>query len=96
MSTPLTPRAVLVTTEYGGVFFGYAIHTDGEAIHLRRCRNCIFWDSTVGGFLGLASVGPNAHCRIGAQADFTVRKVTGVAECTPQAVDAWERAAVCV
>ena len=35
-------RAVLVTTEHRGVFFGYATETDGATITLRNARNCIY------------------------------------------------------
>jgi hypothetical protein len=84
-------RAVLVTTEYRGVFFGYATKTDGDTIHLARARNCLYWSADVKGFLGLANTGPTASCRIGPPADIDVRKVTCVAEVTPEAVKAWER-----
>ena len=51
-------RPVLITTEYKGVFFGYAEDTSGDNVVLTSCRNCIYWPSTQGGFLGLASIGP--------------------------------------
>lgn len=85
-------RAVLVTTEHRGVFFGYATETDGETIALTNARNCIYWSSDVKGFLGLASTGPSASCRVGPRADITLRAITCVAECTPVAVQAWEAA----
>lgn len=93
---PATPeRAVLVTTEFRGVFFGYAIDTSGDTIKLRAARNCIYWSKTVGGFVGLAENGPNSQCRIGARANIDLRKITCVAEMTDAAVKAWE-AAPCV
>lgn len=85
-------RAVLVTTEHRGVFFGYAVDTDGDVIHLRACRNCISWPVETKGFLGLAAQGPSKGARVGPPADFEVRKITGVAECTEEAVKAWESA----
>ena len=88
-------RAVLVTTEHRGVFFGYATATDGDTIALRSMRNCIYWSKDVGGFLGLAERGPSASCRIGARANAVLRSITCVAECTPAAAAAWE-AAPCV
>ncbi len=88
-------RAVLVTTEYRGVFFGYATNTGGDTIKLRGARNCIYWSKSVGGFIGLAEKGPDSNCRIGARADIDLRKITCVAEMTPAAVAAWE-AAPCV
>jgi hypothetical protein len=85
-------RAVLVTTEYRGVFFGYATDTSGDTIHLRAARCCVMWDTLTKGFLGLATFGPSKGCRVGPPADFEARKVTGVAECTPEATRAWENA----
>lgn len=85
-------RAVLVTTAHKGVFFGYAENTDGDVIKLRAARNCIYWSSSVKGFLGLASEGPDKQCKIGPSADLEVRSITAVAECTEAAVKAWELA----
>ena len=94
-SSKPTERAVLVTTEYRGVFFGYATDTGADTIKLRAARNCIYWSKSVGGFIGLAEKGPDAQCRIGARADLDLRKITCVAEMTPVAVAAWE-AAPCI
>lgn len=85
-------RAVLVTTEHRGVFFGYAVETAGETISLRRARNCIYWPSENKGFLGLASDGPLKGAKVGPAADIQLRKITCVAECSPKAIDAWEGA----
>lgn len=87
-----TERAVLVTTEYRGVFFGYATNTDGDTIKLRAARNCIYWPEKNKGFLGLASVGPVTGSRVGPPADIELRKITCVAEVTAEAVKAWEAA----
>ena len=87
-----TERAVLVTTSYRGVFFGYATSTDGETIKLRAARNCIYWPREQKGFLGLATVGPLSGARIGPAADIELRGITCVAECTPEAVASWEKA----
>lgn len=83
-------RAVIVTTEYRGVFFGYAADTSGDAIKLRRGRNCLYWSAETKGFMGLADSGPTEGSRIGPPADIEVRKVTSVVEVTPAAVEAWE------
>lgn len=85
-------RAVLVTTAHKGVFFGYAKDTDGAIIKLRAARNCIYWPTEQKGFLGLASTGPVSGARIGPAADIELRDITSVAVCTPQAVEAWEKA----
>lgn len=84
-------RAVMVTTEFRGVFFGYATDTSGDVIQLKRARNCISW-SGIKGFLALAETGPTKNCRIGPPADIELRKVTCVAEVTDQAAKAWEGA----
>jgi hypothetical protein len=83
-------RAVLVTTDRG-VFFGYATETDGPTIRLRRARNCLYWPIENRGFLGLASDGPKAGAKIGPAAPgIELRGITCVAECSPEAVAAWE------
>jgi hypothetical protein len=87
-----TERAVLVTTEHRGVFFGYATDVDGATIALRAARLCVYWSADVKGFMGLAATGPTNGCRIGPPADITLRAITAVAVCTPDAVTAWERA----
>lgn len=86
-------RPVLVTTEYRGVFFGYAEDTTGDVIKLKKARNCIYWSAAVGGFMGLADRGPDEHSRIGAQVDeIELRKITSVVEMKPEAVSAWQAA----
>lgn len=88
-------RPVLVTTEYRGVFFGYAEDTSGDTIILNNCRNCIYWPATQGGFGGLASEGPAKGSRIGARVTkVELRKITSVAEVTNAAVEKWEAANV--
>jgi len=88
----MTERAVLVTTVHRGVFFGYATQTEGPTIKLRAARNCIYWPSSNKGFLGLANMGPLDGARVGPAADIELRDITCVAECTPDAVKAWESA----
>jgi hypothetical protein len=82
-------RAVIVTTEHRGVFFGYAKDTDGETIKLKGARLCVYWSSDVKGFMGLASDGPSKSCRIGPAADITLRKITAVLEVTATAEKRW-------
>ena len=85
-------RAVLVTTEHRGVFFGYTSKTDGATITLRRGRNCIYWPTGNKGFLGLASMGPQKGARVGPAATIELRGITSVTEVEPEAVKAWEAA----
>lgn len=81
---------VIVTTAHRGVFFGYAIATDGETVALKRARNCVYWSEDVRGFMGLAANGPSDGCRIGPAADITLRNITAVVEVTPAAAAKWE------
>lgn len=91
----MSGKPVLVTTEYRGVFFGYAEgDTAGETITLTNARNCIYWPSTQGGFMGLASEGPAKGSRIGARANITLRKITSVAPVSVEAAEKWEAANV--
>lgn len=85
-------RAVLVTTQHRGVFFGYATDTGGTVIALRAARNCLAWSREVKGFLGLANLGPIGDSRVGPPADIEIRDITCVAEVTPKAVEMWESA----
>lgn len=88
-------RPVLVTTEYRGVFFGFADDTSGATVTLFRARNCIYWPATQGGFMGLAVDGPAEGARIGAQvAEIELRKVTSVTVVSEAAVQRWEAANV--
>lgn len=88
-----TERAVIVTTEFRGVFFGYATETAGETVTLKRARNCIYWSADCKGFVGLATTGPTAQCRIGPACEsIDLRRVTAVLEVSPAAAEAWERA----
>jgi hypothetical protein len=88
-------KAVLITTEFRGVFFGY-IKDDTklpESITLTDVRNCIYWASSCGGFLGLASKGPDSQCRIGEQVDeITLWKITSVTPVSKKAQEAWKKA----
>lgn len=88
-------KAVLVTTEFRGVFFGY-VKNDKKApaeITLTGARNCIYWAASCGGFLGLASNGPNSDCRIGKKVnEITLYKITSVTPVEDAAVKAWEKA----
>ena len=87
--------AVVVTTEYRGVFFGYADpeRIRDEQIELKRARLCLSWSAAMRGFMGLACIGPDEGCRIGPAVErITLRKITSVIECSPEAVKRWEAA----
>lgn len=91
----MNTKAVLVTTKYRGVFFGYV---DGEAnapgkLDLKDARNCVYWSSDCKGFLGLAATGPTPGCRIGPKvATITLYGVTSITPVAEQAVEQWEAA----
>jgi hypothetical protein len=85
-------RAVVITTTHRGVFFGYAKDVDGAIIKLRSARNCLSWSSDVRGFMGLGATGPDKNCRVGPAVDISLRDITSVIECTPEATKAWEAA----
>jgi len=87
-------KAVLVTTEFRGVFCG-EIKNDKKLpneITLENARNCIYWSSDVGGFLGLAAVGPNSSCKIGKKVtELKLYKITSVTPVTQEAKKQWEK-----
>lgn len=86
-------KAVVVTTEFRGVFFGY-VQNDSEAptrIELINARNCVYWSAQTKGVLGLAATGPNKECRIGPKVpEITLWKITGIFTCSPDAIAQWE------
>lgn len=86
-------KAVLVTTEFRGVFFGF-IKDDSNLpneITLANARNCRYWSSDCDGFLGLASGGPTKDCIVGVRVDeLKLYKVTSVTPVSKVAVKAWE------
>lgn len=88
-------KPVLVTTEFRGVFFGY-VKDDSNLpaeITLTGVRNCMYWASSVGGFLGLASDGPNKDCKIGKRVnELRIWKITSVTPVEESAVKKWEAA----
>ena len=85
-------RPVIVTTEYRGVFFGYASDTSGAEVKLDNARMAILF-GTSRGILELAETGPTERSKISARApSIDVRKVTAVIEVTPDAARKWEDA----
>ena len=88
-------KAILCTTEFRGVFFGY-VKDDSklpEEITLNKAKNCIYWSSDCKGFLGLAKTGPTTSCRIGAEVSkLTLYKITSVTEVSKVAEEVWQKA----
>jgi hypothetical protein len=96
MAAKKKERAVVITTEHRGVFFGYVANEKKAPaeIELEKARMCVYWSSDVKGVLGLAATGPTKGCRVTHSIPkFTAYKVTGILECSPEAVEAWEKGA---
>lgn len=93
-----TTRAVVVFTDKRGVFFGYTDATDlKQDVVLSKARNCYYWSAPTTkhkGFMGLAEIGPQKDSKVsGANSKpITVSGVTCIAECTENAIKAWEDA----
>ena len=81
-------KAVLVCTEYRGVFFGMSEDTSGDTIRLTNCKMAIHWGTTRG-VQELAATGPTKSSKIGAPCVAEIRKVTAVFEVTPEATEKW-------
>jgi len=86
---------VMVTTSHRGVFFGYLDdrqpNAETKTVTVARARNCGYWSRSMGGFVGLATVGPDAECRIGPAApEMMIYDVTSIVTCTPEAATRWE------
>ena len=85
-------KPVLVTTEFRGVFFGYVKDDKNlpNEITITNVKNCIYWTSEIGGFLGLASFGPNSSCKIGAKvSELRLFKITSVTPVSEEAEKKW-------
>lgn len=85
-------KAVLVTTEFRGVFFGYVKNDSKlpDEITLTKVQNCIYWSSDCNGFLGLAVNGPTPSCKIGVEVpELRLFKVTSVSPVSDEAAAKW-------
>lgn len=84
-------KALVVTTEHKGVFFGYGEPSGEKTIILTNARMCVYWDSSVHGVLGLAGNGPSPNCKITPKVlKITLQGVTSIMECSEAATKAWE------
>jgi len=82
-------QSVLVTTEFKGVFYGEIKDNLKlpEEITIFNARNCIYWSSDLGGFLGLVAQGPDSNCKIGPIIpELTLYKITSVSPITDKEV----------
>lgn len=87
-------KPVLVTTLHRGVFFGYLVgKSTKEELTIKNARNCIYWSSDCGGFLGLAANGPTKGCKIGTLVpEITLYDITSVTPVADKAAEAWGKA----
>ena len=84
-------KAVIITTQHRGVFFGELEKGTEESrtVTLTNARNAIYW-ATTKGFIELAQTGPNSKSKIGSVAPrIVLHDVTSVTECTDAAAAAW-------
>jgi hypothetical protein len=82
---------VVVTTIHRGVFFGELIEEKDGTCKLKDARNCVYWPTSVRGFLGLAASGPLQGSKVGPSVPkLTLNGVTSISECSDDAVKAWE------
>jgi hypothetical protein len=84
---------ILVTTEFKGVFFGYAPPGEEgpERLRIENARLVVYWSNDVRGLFGLASSGPTPACRIGPRVPaVTLFKITSVAEVSDEAAAKFE------
>jgi hypothetical protein len=86
-------KKVVVTTEYRGVFFGTLSERDDvqRSVTLTQARNCLYWASSVRGFIGLATSGPSDDSRVGPAAEILeLAGVTSITLCSEEAIEKWE------
>jgi len=86
-------KAVVVTTAHRGIFFGYMVGPDPKdgILALEQVRNCLYFDRSIMGFIGLAVTGPDVKCRVGpAGESMTLYGVTSIIGATEAATKAWE------
>ena len=86
---------VVIATDLNrrGVFAGIlAVHDEAaRTIILQEARNCLYWSAATHGFLGLASIGPQAGSRVSsAVPELSLDGVTAILVATPEARTAWE------
>lgn len=86
-------KAILITTEYRGVFFGLvedtADLTQRTLTNIKNCRMCINWRNGKG-VQGLAADGPDNNCKIASASDVEVMHgITAIFTVTEEAKEKW-------
>lgn len=92
----VTKTAVVVSTLHKGIFFGWTETVDipeTKKVRLDNAQMCVSFHSSIRGFMGLASCGPNAQCRVSWKVpSIEVSDVTSIVICSENAVKNWELA----
>lgn len=93
MGTTKAKKPVVVFTDKRGVFFGYLNGAySREKLTLKNARMCVYWTAEVHGALGLASTGPTSACKVTLPVpELELVDIHGIAKCTDDAVEAWEK-----
>jgi hypothetical protein len=85
-------KAVLVTTQHRGVFFGLVPDDQdmtARTMALKQARCAIYWGTT-NGIAELAATGPTANSKIGALADIdALHDITAVWSVSADAAAKW-------
>lgn len=85
--------AVVVTTEWRGVFFG-RVASDADltsrVLRLRGARMAIYWPSRCRGIVGLAAIGPLDGSRVSPPADTIIHGITAIMVASAAATAAWD------
>lgn len=84
-------KAVVVTTEHKGVFFGYVEERTEKTITLSKARMVVYWSSETRGLLGTATKGPQKGSRVSPPVErIELQNITAVIDATDEAAKAWE------
>ena len=88
-------KAVLVTTEYRGVFAGLIDDNQditARSMPLKNARMAIYW-ATKRGVMELCKEGPNENSKISLSADIPMlHGITAIFDIEPEAWEKWQRA----
>lgn len=89
-------KAVIITTQHRGVFFGYVSDktdlTQKIITDVKGARMAIYW-GTSKGLMQLANSGPTSSSKISEPCDIPVlQDVTAVFSVTPEAEEKWIKA----
>lgn len=81
---------VLICTEKRGVFAGWVTDPTADPLPVRGAQMAVYWTKAMKGVTGLATIGPDAECRISEPCDMTLVGITMVGKVTESARARWE------